>query len=114
MILLKNRPLDKDEKSNFFLFLTQNRDSSFDYPKQMLLECAVVSVPSRISTPSKKFNDISPLGEILLVSCSTHHPLQFDMPHDHVWKNFDPQVPPLMHDPDDGMKITVWYKISLK
>ena len=32
---------------------------------------------------------------ILLVSCSTHHPLQVDMPHDHVRRNliFDPSTP---------------------
>ena len=39
-------------------------------------------------------------GKILLVCYSTHHSLQFDMPHDHVVRNliFDPaptpQVPP--------------------
>ena len=26
--------------------------------------------------------------KILLAFCSTHHPRQFDMPHDHVGKNY--------------------------
>ena len=29
-----------------------------------------------------------PRVKIFLALCSTHHPLQFDMPHDYVWKNF--------------------------
>ena len=36
-------------------------------------------------------------GKILLVCYSTHHSLQFDMPHDHVVRNliFDPAPPPV-------------------
>ena len=38
-------------------------------------------------------------GKILLVCYSTHHSLQFDMPHDHVVRNliFDPAPPPKSH-----------------
>ena len=34
----------------------------------------------------------NPIVNIVLVSCSTHHPLQFDVPHVHVRNNkyFDP------------------------
>ena len=38
--------------------------------------------------------------DILRVSRSAHHPLQFDMPHDHVWNEIkiltpkQPQIPP--------------------
>ena len=38
-------------------------------------------------------------GKILLVCYSTHHSLQFDVPHDHVVRNliFDPAPPPKSH-----------------
>ena len=38
-------------------------------------------------------------GKILLVCYSTHHSLQFDMPHDHVMRNliFDLALPPKSH-----------------
>ena len=38
-------------------------------------------------------------GKILLVCYSTHHSLQFDMPHDHVVRNliFGPALPPKSH-----------------
>ena len=38
-------------------------------------------------------------GKILLVCYSTHHSLQFDMPHEHVVRNliFDPAPPPKSH-----------------
>ena len=38
-------------------------------------------------------------GKILLVCYSTHHSLQFDMPHDYVVRNliFDPAPPPKSH-----------------
>ena len=36
-----------------------------------------------------------PRMKMLLASCSARHPRRFDMPHDHVWKNyFDPLVTP--------------------
>ena len=37
--------------------------------------------------------------KILLAFCSTHHPRQFDMPHDHVRKKicFDPMGNPGVH-----------------
>ena len=50
-------------------------------------------------------------GENLTTFCFARHPLQFDMPHDHVkkkkffWPARRPKVPPLGHDPDAGMKI---------
>ena len=41
-------------------------------------------------------NQLDPRVNFLLLCCSTHNPLQFDMPHDHVWKNqiFDSPAPP--------------------
>ena len=53
--------------------------------------------------------------KILLAFCCARHPRQFDtcMPHDNVRKTFffipwapqRPKVPPLGHDPGDGMRI---------
>ena len=61
-----------------------------------------------------------PMVKILLALCSTHHPLQFDMPHDYVLeKNFNPlgaplrpqhpQVPTLGQDTGNRTKNLVWY-----
>ena len=84
------------------------------------LEHAVDGAPSQIPRLLKKFNNIWPFDPTqghqfdprvnVLPALLTIHPLQFDMPHDHVWKNhiFDPPkhplVPPLGHDPGDRMK----------
>ena len=64
--------------------------------KKLKLECTVHGVPSQIPMLSKKFNDFwphpqghqfDPRVKTLLVSCSTCHPLQFDMSHEKMWKN---------------------------
>ena len=65
--------------------------SSSEYME--ILECAVYE-SSRSQRNLMIFDLLtSPQGhqfdpgvKILLVSCSTHHPLQFDMPHYHVRK----------------------------
>ena len=69
-----------------------------------------------MTTPKGHQFDLS--VKILLVACSTHHSLQFDMPHDQVHKS--PQVASLEHDPGNRMKIQfdmfyinthkVWYQ----
>ena len=45
-------------------------------------------------------HQFDPRVKRLLVYCSSEHPLQFDMPHDHVRKNTPAtQVPLLRHGP---------------
>ena len=62
---------------------------------------------------SPQGHQFDPRMKILLAFCSACHPRRFDMPHDHVWKNFFwppgllkcPKVRPLGHDPGNRIKI---------
>ena len=54
---------------------------------------------SRGNCPCTTQHSFKQPGKILLVCYSTHHSLQFDMPHDHVVRNlnFDPAPSPKSH-----------------
>ena len=47
-------------------------------------------------------HQFDPRLKSLLAFCSTSHPHQFDMPHDHIWKK---KFYPLGHDPGNITKI---------